>query len=273
VRHTLPVILAVAAVLSGARSFAAIGEWVTDQGGPVLAGLGVGTGARPRESTIRRALAGVDAGLLDQVVGAFLWTRTHVLGGSTSHHHHRRGLRVPIKKNQPSLHAACKDPPGKDVPAHRVTTTGHGRRVTGHHYAPPTTLAAWVQGHWSIENRLHRVRDVTYDEDPSQVCTAKRTPSDGRHPQHRHQPATPEQLDQHRQSPTTSRPTPRPCHHMPPDLLRHDFAEALDTPQNHHTATDNHNPPPTSIQLPFNNPFAFPISVNGGLESEVIARG
>jgi predicted transposase YbfD/YdcC len=37
--------------------------------------------------------------------------------------------------------------------------------------APPQVLAAWVQSHWEIENRLHRVRDVTYDEDRSQVRT------------------------------------------------------------------------------------------------------
>ena len=98
---------------------------------------------------------------------------------------------------------------------HRVTTTGHGRRITrtikvvaapawvhfagaaqvaqvrrtvtrsgtktvevvylitsaDHHSAPPATLAAWVQGHWGIENQLHWVRDVTYDEDRSQVRT------------------------------------------------------------------------------------------------------
>jgi len=37
--------------------------------------------------------------------------------------------------------------------------------------APPATLAAWVKGHWGIENQLHWVRDVTYDEDRSQVRT------------------------------------------------------------------------------------------------------
>lgn len=37
--------------------------------------------------------------------------------------------------------------------------------------APPSTLAAWVQGHWGIENRLHWVRDVTFDEDRSQIRT------------------------------------------------------------------------------------------------------
>lgn len=40
-----------------------------------------------------------------------------------------------------------------------------------HHAAPPATLAAWIQGHWGIENRLHWVRDVTFDEDRSQVRT------------------------------------------------------------------------------------------------------
>lgn len=40
-----------------------------------------------------------------------------------------------------------------------------------HLTAPPQVLAAWVRGHWGIENRLHWVRDVTFDEDRSQVRT------------------------------------------------------------------------------------------------------
>ncbi len=118
-----------------------------------------------------------------------------------------------VKANQPTLHAACQNLPWAQVPAHRVTSTGHGRRVTrtikvvaapswvtfagaaqiaqvrrtttragkksvevvylitsaDHQAAPPATLAAWVQGHWCIENQLHWVRDVTFDEDRSQV--------------------------------------------------------------------------------------------------------
>jgi predicted transposase YbfD/YdcC len=35
--------------------------------------------------------------------------------------------------------------------------------------ATATELATWIRGHWAIENRLHWVRDVTYDEDRSQV--------------------------------------------------------------------------------------------------------
>jgi predicted transposase YbfD/YdcC len=46
-----------------------------------------------------------------------------------------------------------------------VITSADGRA------APPPVLAAWVQGHWGIENRAHWVRDVVYDEDRSQVRT------------------------------------------------------------------------------------------------------
>lgn len=62
----------------------------------------------------------------------------------------------------------------------RRTVTTAGRKSVevdyiitsaGHLAAPPATLAAWVLGHWGIENRVHWVRDVTYDEDRSQVRT------------------------------------------------------------------------------------------------------
>ncbi len=62
----------------------------------------------------------------------------------------------------------------------RRTVTRAGKKtvevvylITSAHYraAPPATLAAWVQGHWGIENQLHWVRDVTFDEDRSQVRT------------------------------------------------------------------------------------------------------
>ncbi|MFJ6068386.1 ISAs1 family transposase [Streptomyces tendae] len=62
----------------------------------------------------------------------------------------------------------------------RRTVTSKGRRTVGivylitsadAHTAPPELLATWVQSHWEIENRLHWVRDVTFDEDRSQVRT------------------------------------------------------------------------------------------------------
>jgi hypothetical protein len=35
--------------------------------------------------------------------------------------------------------------------------------------ASPAQLLKFARGHWSVENRLHWVRDVTFDEDRSQV--------------------------------------------------------------------------------------------------------
>ena len=40
--------------------------------------------------------------------------------------------------------------------------------------AAPQHLATYVRGHWSIENRLHWVRDVTFREDASQIKTGSR---------------------------------------------------------------------------------------------------
>lgn len=40
--------------------------------------------------------------------------------------------------------------------------------------AAPEHLATYVRGHWSIENKIHWVRDVTFREDASQVKTGSR---------------------------------------------------------------------------------------------------
>jgi predicted transposase YbfD/YdcC len=60
----------------------------------------------------------------------------------------------------------------------RRTVTKKGKKtvevvylVTSDRDADPATLAAWVRGHWHIENKLHWVRDVTYQEDKSLVRT------------------------------------------------------------------------------------------------------
>jgi predicted transposase YbfD/YdcC len=60
----------------------------------------------------------------------------------------------------------------------RRTVTRKGKKtvevvylITSDGEADPATLAAWVRGHWEIENKLHWVRDVTYQEDKSMVRT------------------------------------------------------------------------------------------------------
>jgi hypothetical protein len=77
----------------------------------------------------------------------------------------------------PGLRQVCR------VERHRtVRRRGRARHEMEVSYAitslPPeradaTALLGYLRGHWSIENRLHHVRDVTFDEDRSQVrCAA-----------------------------------------------------------------------------------------------------
>jgi predicted transposase YbfD/YdcC len=51
------------------------------------------------------------------------------------------------------------------------TETVYAITDLGPHQARPDELAAWIRGHWQIENGLHWVRDVTYAEDLSQIRT------------------------------------------------------------------------------------------------------
>ena len=293
IRHALPGIVAVAlaAVVAGARSFAAIGQWASELTGEQLVELGISRPTAPDASTFRKVFARLDATTLDRLVGAFVWTRTRVVAGrrviaidgktvrgartatTTAPHlvsalDHATGTVLgqvataaksneiltvrtllacfdltgvvvtvdamhtqtdtataivdahgdyvfTVKANQPTLYAACKRLPWRDVGEHSTVSTGHGRRVrrtikvvtapawitfaraaqvaqirrtttragkktvevvyvitsADHRAASPPVLAAWIQGHWGIENRAHWVRDVVYDEDRSRVRT------------------------------------------------------------------------------------------------------
>jgi hypothetical protein len=71
------------AVLAGARSFAAIGQWAADLAPEQLSGLGLTRAVAPDTSTFRRVLTRLDAAVLDALVGAFIWTRTGVVAGPT----------------------------------------------------------------------------------------------------------------------------------------------------------------------------------------------
>jgi predicted transposase YbfD/YdcC len=117
-RHTLATVLAVAvaAVLTGARSLAAIGEWASDAPGQVLAALGVrrdpwtGTFRPPGEATVRRVLARIDADALDRAIGAWL--------------------------------ASQQPPPPSHPPRQAVAVDGKTLRGSGHHPSPPVYLLA-----------------------------------------------------------------------------------------------------------------------------------
>ncbi|MGW0779109.1 ISAs1 family transposase [Streptomyces sp. NPDC002835] len=96
VRHALVVVLALTAcaVLAGATSLLAVGEWIADAPPSVLEELGIRTDplcpkrCRPAEATVRRLLARIDDDALDRAVGRWLADRR---GGTDGQ---MRGLAV-----------------------------------------------------------------------------------------------------------------------------------------------------------------------------------
>jgi predicted transposase YbfD/YdcC len=119
-RHPLAGVLgvAVAAVLAGARSLAAIGEWAADAPGPILAALGVrrdpltGAWRPPAEATVRRVLARVDPDALDRAISAWL-----------------AGQQPPSPASRPP-------------PRRAVAVDGKTLRGSGHHKNAPVHLLA-----------------------------------------------------------------------------------------------------------------------------------
>ena len=111
VRHSLTSVLlaSVAAVLAGARSLAAIGEWVADAPPAVLAALGVrfdpleGPFRPPDEATIRRVLESVDAGKLDAAVTSWQASAAAVTGRLDSSQ--RRAVAVDGKALRGTRHS------------------------------------------------------------------------------------------------------------------------------------------------------------------------
>jgi hypothetical protein len=121
-RHPLVGVLgiAVCAVLAGARSLAAIGEWAADAPDQVLVALGTrrdpwtGAWRPPGEATVRRVLARVDPDALDQVISRWLADQQPPAGPSA---------------------------PGRP-PRRAVAVDGKTLRGSGHHGRPPVHLLA-----------------------------------------------------------------------------------------------------------------------------------
>jgi hypothetical protein len=81
-----------------------------------------------------------------------------------------------------------------------------------YHDITAAQLANAIRGHWSIENRLHWIRDMTFAEDHSQVRTGHGPQVMGHPAQPRRQPPPPARSHQHRRRlpPDQQTPSPRP---------------------------------------------------------------
>jgi predicted transposase YbfD/YdcC len=135
-RHPLVAILAVAAaaVLAGARSFAAIAEWAADAPQPVRAALGARRDrpdhwAVPAETTIRRTLARLDADALAAAVGAWLADRQrHDRGDSAAHKRRWRSRQRAVAVDGKTLRGA-HPPDGDGRPVHLLAAMDHATRA------------------------------------------------------------------------------------------------------------------------------------------------
>lgn len=122
VRHRLAVVLALTAcaVLAGATSLLAVGEWIADAPAHVLEQVGAHPDpllprrALPAETTVRRLLARLDGDALDRAVGSWLADRRPKTTGAAG----LRGLAVDGK----SLRGAAK---AKDRKIHLLAALEH----------------------------------------------------------------------------------------------------------------------------------------------------
>jgi predicted transposase YbfD/YdcC len=144
VRHSLSSLLlvAVAAVLAGAQSLAAIGEWVADAPPAVLEVLGVRWDpltrrfTPPEESTIRRVMERLDAAALEKAVGSWLAARLRVEGGIDLAERHLRRSREGIRGGPRTGLACAASRSGLRPPA----VDGKALRGTRHHTADGQAL-------------------------------------------------------------------------------------------------------------------------------------
>ena len=102
------------------------------------------------------------------------WTRIPSISSVSKDHgrHARRTIKVALAPAWVGFDGAAQ------VAQLRRTVVKKGKKtvevvylITSDRDAGPETLAAWVRRHWHIENKLHWVRDVTYQEDKSLVRT------------------------------------------------------------------------------------------------------
>jgi DDE family transposase len=93
VRHRFAAILfvSICAVVSGAKSFAAIAEWAADTANDTVCGMRIGA---PNASTIRRALSAFTGDGFDTAIGGWLAGRLAAARAATPGPRRRRAIAV-----------------------------------------------------------------------------------------------------------------------------------------------------------------------------------
>ncbi|MFI6449731.1 transposase family protein [Kitasatospora sp. NPDC050543] len=137
-RHALAAVLALSAcaVLTGATSLLAVGEWIAGAPTCVLERLGIRRDPLlpgrlvPAESTVRRLLARVDGDALDRAVGRWLADRRTKAAGATG----LRGVSVDGSApppRQPAARSTCSPPSRPAPPASRTWSSADLPRRSG----------------------------------------------------------------------------------------------------------------------------------------------
>jgi predicted transposase YbfD/YdcC len=111
---------------------------------------------------------------LDKQLKKLPWARVPAVSSVSTDHGRRarRTIKVVLAPAWIKFEGAAQ---GRAAAPHPYQEGEEDRRgcllITSERSASPQTLASWVRGHWHIENKLHWVRDVTYQEDRSLVRT------------------------------------------------------------------------------------------------------
>ena len=135
----------------------------------------------PSESTFRRTLQRLDADAFDGLhaqLAALPWREVPAAYDRRERGHGRAERRT-LKVTAVSRGLAFPHAAQAIQVTRRRTVRGKRSRETCYAVtsltciqASPARLAAIIRGHWGIEDRLHWVRDLDFDEDRSQVRTA-----------------------------------------------------------------------------------------------------
>lgn len=100
-------VVAVGAMVGGAGSFAAIGEWVADLSADVRVGLGL-VGWIPRPVTVWRVLTAVDRAALEAAIGAWVRAWVEAADAALSRSRQRRArVRRVIAVDGTAMRATC----------------------------------------------------------------------------------------------------------------------------------------------------------------------